>query len=110
MDFMNRRDGAPVLLGGEACTLERIPLDGSSGTSFSEGWLQLLLAEHPECLPLADIEPGLDSLVSICREVPTEHGPIGARPPSACSPPAMGSLGSPAAPLSVCSTTTQFSL
>ncbi len=43
---------------------------------LNEDLLQELLFEHPECIPISDIEPGFSTLVSVCREMPTPHGPI----------------------------------
>lgn len=47
-----------------------------TSTTYDEAWLQSTLYNHPECLPVAELEPGFGQLVSICRELPTEHGPI----------------------------------
>jgi len=66
---MHHRDGVPIWVKGNARPLEREP-------ARDEAWLQELLFNHPECLPMADIEPGFDDLISICRELPTAHGPI----------------------------------
>lgn len=32
--------------------------------------------EHPEVLPLAEIEGAIEGLISVCREMPTPHGRI----------------------------------
>ena len=70
---MNRRDGTPVLLRGTVA----VPLTGAvNRVALREDLLQEILFEHPECLPIADIEPGFSKLISICREMPTPHGPI----------------------------------
>ncbi len=67
--------GIPVLIGpagNSAQRLERVPLVHTG--EFDEAFLQRLVHEHPLCLPLSEIEPGLDSFVSICREMPTPRG------------------------------------
>src|SRR5713101_2710855 len=72
---MTRSQGTPVLVqGGLATQLKTAPLEGE--TAFSEEFVQTLLFEHPECLPFREIEPGLESFRSVCREMPTKHGPI----------------------------------
>ncbi|MGQ0588121.1 MAG: hypothetical protein ACT4N8_01140 [Sphingosinicella sp.] len=42
----------------------------------SEGWLQQLLFDHPDLLPVADIEPGFGLPVAIARELSCGHGSI----------------------------------
>jgi hypothetical protein len=73
---MSRRDGTPVLVNGTASTLQRVELAGGQPAVLNEEWLQKLLFDHPECLPIGDIEPAFKNLVSVCRELPTLHGPI----------------------------------
>ena len=51
-----------------AMLLERIPL-GLPHQDFDEKWLQALLFEHPELIPMGDIIPGTGDLVPICREL-----------------------------------------
>lgn len=41
---------------------------------FDEAWLQGLIQEHPECLPIDEIEPAFEALIPICAELPTKHG------------------------------------
>ena len=42
----------------------------ASDSSYDERWLQELLFENPEILPLDDIDPGAGEIVPICRELP----------------------------------------
>jgi hypothetical protein len=65
----------PVLVDADAKSrpLESLTLGGKV---FGEGWLQGLIHKHPDCLPVAEIEPGFGELVSVGMEVPTKHGPI----------------------------------
>ena len=58
---------------GRTSRLERVFL--GAGTN-SEDWLQALIFEHPELLPIAQIEPGFGTIVPIGREVPCSHGSI----------------------------------
>lgn len=54
-------------------TLE--PIDPSK-KQFTEAWLQELIQEHPQILPVDEIEPVFWPLIPIGREVPTDVGPI----------------------------------
>lgn len=70
-----RRDGRPILIGDEQMALEALSLGGGE-TRLSEAWLQELLFNHPEALPMHELEPGFADLVAVCRELPTAHGPV----------------------------------
>ncbi len=72
---MRAAPARPVLVGAGMVTR---PLEPSSlgGKEFGEAWLQRLIHRHPDCLPVAEIEPGFGELVSVGMEVPTKHGPI----------------------------------
>ncbi|UNC13969.1 hypothetical protein FE249_06935 [Acidiphilium multivorum] len=74
----SRINGCPVLVdaGGEAQPLQRVSLTPAGKSEFDEAWLQRLIHDNPACLPIGDIEPGLDPFLAICREMPTPHGPI----------------------------------
>jgi hypothetical protein len=69
------RDGTPVIVSSGSTKLERVDLTTSIG-AYDEAWLQKLLSDHPECLPIGEIEPGFEKLVAISRELPTRHGSI----------------------------------
>lgn len=73
--FGNRRNAQPLLINqkGSAIKLKRIPL---TEREFDEGWLQELVRENPEILPVSEIEPAFSPLVSIGREVETQVGYI----------------------------------
>ena len=45
-------------------------------TGYNEAWLQHLLADHPQALPITEIEPFLEKAVPICLELNTKAGPI----------------------------------
>ena len=69
----------PILISGSGSNvlLERVPLTGASGTSaYDEDWLQDLLYNHPESLPVAELNPSFVGLIPICRELLTPAGPI----------------------------------
>lgn len=51
-------------------------LDIQSGSEMDEAWLQNLIYQHPELLPVAHFDSGYAPLVSLGREVPTARGPI----------------------------------
>ena len=68
--------GTPVLidLAGKGQILEHVPLTPEGKSAFDEAWIQRLIHETPSCLPIAEIEPGLDPFTAICREMPTPRG------------------------------------
>lgn len=77
---MRQAHGHPVIVGaGEgvrsAAQLEPVRI-AEAGVAFNEDWLQRLIHDTPEILPVSELEPGFGRLVSICRELPTLHGPI----------------------------------
>ena len=72
---MSRRQGTPLLVRkGVGTPLPTAPQQGEN--AFNEDFVQRLLFDHPECLPFHEIEPGLGRFRSVCREMPTKHGPI----------------------------------
>ena len=83
---MNRQDAAsrygqtvylPKLKGSRAVPLRRRRLEARSGVGgYDENWLQQLLFETPEVLPIAEIDPAFAPAVPLCRELPTAAGPI----------------------------------
>lgn len=74
---MGRRDGSPIWLdAGESrgVPLSRVALNSGATERYSEAWLQNLLDEHPEVLPIEQIEPGFGTLIPLCRELPLDFG------------------------------------
>lgn len=61
--------GTPVIIGAAKSTpiLERISLD--KGGTYNEAWLQGLIHQHPQILPIGDIEPGFGSPIPVAMEV-----------------------------------------
>lgn len=78
MTIISRANGCPVLVNaeGETTPLKRVSLTPTGQSEFDEAWLQRLIHKNPTCLPIGEIEPGLDSFFAICREMPTPHGPV----------------------------------
>ncbi len=63
--------GKPLFLSsqGEGLPLHKVaPLDELS--------LQSLIYQHPECLPISDIDEGYNPVVSVCKELTTPTGAI----------------------------------
>jgi len=58
---------------GPAIPLHPVPLDRPA---FREDTLQALLADHPQVLPVAEIEPAFAPLVCLGREIPTPSGSL----------------------------------
>lgn len=67
--------GDPVLVtrDGSARGLDRIEL---SSASYNEAWLQQLVFDNPQLLPVMSIEPGFGTLQPVAMEVPCGHGYI----------------------------------
>lgn len=77
---MSRRDGNPVLVtpSGAMPLLQRRlgAVARPDALLLDESALQSLLDEHPQLLPLEQIEGSFETLYSVCREFQTKHGPI----------------------------------
>lgn len=76
-----RQHCAPILVstlddGRTLTSLDRVPFVRGEGDGHSEGWLQTLINDYPDLLPMAEIEPGFGPLTSICMEFPTPAGPV----------------------------------
>ncbi|MCZ2393554.1 MAG: hypothetical protein LC105_06845 [Chitinophagales bacterium] len=70
----NRQQGNPYFLSSEkSMKLERVPLNEKL---FLENWLQKLIDENPQILPIDEIESGFAPLISIGREISTSVGYI----------------------------------
>jgi hypothetical protein len=74
---MANRDGTPILIrGGTSNELSPMELASKITGAFDESWIQQLVFNHPATIPIRQIEPGFGPLVSVCRELPTAHGPV----------------------------------
>ena len=83
---MNRRNAAsrygqtvylPKLEDSRAVPLRRRRLEARPGVGgYDENWLQRLLFETPEVLPIGEIDPASAPAVPLCRELPTAAGSI----------------------------------
>ena len=62
--------GTPILVSENTSTrLRRAP-------ELSERWLQKLIHEHPTCLPIDEIEPGIGQIIPVCMELPLRVGAV----------------------------------
>jgi len=69
-----RQHTTPLILErGDVTRLTRVPL---TEKAFTEGWLQTLLFEHPELIPVEEIEPVFGPLYPVARELRTDVGPV----------------------------------
>ena len=58
-------------------TLRRPPLTTESqGRAYDEAWLQELLFRNPELLPIGEIDEAFEPVIPLCRELPTDAGPV----------------------------------
>jgi len=54
-----------------------VPLSGAASTdAYSEAWLQDLLYQHPDALPIAEIDDSFSGMIPVCREMETTAGPL----------------------------------
>lgn len=67
---------SPILIepGCAGHALQRISLSGGNG-QYSEQWLQELLFNNPNALPIREIDPHARGLVPVCTELNTNAGP-----------------------------------
>ncbi len=76
-----RQHGEPVVVQsashtGTATRLQRIELErqDASASRYDEGWLQRLIQNNPELLPIEEIEPAYTPVIPVCMELPTTKG------------------------------------
>lgn len=73
-----RQHSAPLVLSGDgerAQPSRHLPM-GAGGHGLSESFIQNLVHDHPECLPIEEIDPIFINPVSVCIELNTPAGPI----------------------------------
>jgi len=75
LQFGKRAAGAPLLINGQgtSVSLDKLSLDKKH---YPEAWLQKLIFDHPEALPVSEIEPGFGAICPVAMEVPCAHGNI----------------------------------
>lgn len=76
---MDHQHATPIRISadGQTSRLERIPLQGAeSSSTYNEDWLQDLLFNHPESLPLLEIDPAFSNPIPVVRELNTAAGPL----------------------------------
>jgi len=73
---MARQHATPILLRNDG-SVALTPLNLLGGKdAVSEAAIQQLIQEHPECLPIAEIDPLFSNPVPVCTELNTTAGPI----------------------------------
>jgi hypothetical protein len=63
--------GAPILIKKEGEKNVLFKLD-----NFNEAFIQDIVFENPECLPISDIDESFNPLIPICKELNTAVGPL----------------------------------
>jgi len=73
--------GHPLFIAGfepgasvKRLTRIRLIKDASQSATYDEAWLQRLIMNHPELIPIDQIEPAFADLVSVCVELPVPSG------------------------------------
>jgi len=70
----NRQQGTPYFIGdNSSMKLQRVPLNEKA---FQENWLQELIHNNPQVLPIDEIESGFAPLISLGKEIHTSVGYI----------------------------------
>ena len=75
---MSRQHTQPILVSGDDSSTQALTelAYASSPDGISEAWIQDLVHKHPECLPIAEIDPVFCGPVALCRELNTPAGAI----------------------------------
>lgn len=70
--------GVPIILGpdGSGTALARRRFASGDADSYDEAWLQTLLYQSPQVIPIDQIDRAYEPLVPICRELGTPAGPV----------------------------------
>ena len=67
-----RQHSKPIHISGSS-TRSLIRLDFSE-REYNELWLQKIIHEHPETIPISEIEPVFDDSIALCMELETKSG------------------------------------
>jgi len=67
------KDHATLINGDSVTLLQRVPFVESFK---NEDWLQKLLFQYPQLIPVSEIEPTFEGLIPLARELSTGVGPI----------------------------------
>lgn len=73
--------GAPLIIqpDGSAFVLNRLMVgDAGVGADYDEDAIRNLAFDHPECLPIGEIDTGYLNPIPVCKELATPAGPIDA--------------------------------
>ena len=73
-----RQHGTPLYLRSldDSSAVEPLRRVSLTDAEYNEDWLQNLLFRSPQLLPIAEIEPVFAPLIPVCKELPTDAGPI----------------------------------
>ncbi|MCO6458563.1 MAG: hypothetical protein J5I93_24925 [Pirellulaceae bacterium] len=72
----SRRDGIPVFIPSDGRSAEPLCRLSFGERTIDESWLQRLLFDYPELIPIEDIDPGYGPIVAAQREILTPVGPM----------------------------------
>lgn len=78
--MLNSGFAAPVWFrtDGTSVKLTPVPLGAKAASLYDEAWLQRLLFQHPDTLPIAEIDDSFSGLIPLCMELDTPAGPVDA--------------------------------
>jgi len=69
---MSRQHQTPYIVSDGAAH----KLESATDLPLTEDWLQEFIFKHHHVLPIDEIEPAFGPLIPVCRELPTDVGPI----------------------------------
>jgi hypothetical protein len=70
----------PLIISNQGVSsLKKIPLvSGKDEEGYNEAWIQKIVFENPECLPINEIDSTYQDIIPVCMELSTPVGPIDA--------------------------------
>ncbi|MCB1801292.1 MAG: DUF4268 domain-containing protein [Gammaproteobacteria bacterium] len=77
----NSAYGTPLIIapGGSPAKMARVSLSATGeGGQYDEAFIQQLAFDHPNCLPVSEIDVAYEGLVPVCMELSTPAGPMDA--------------------------------
>lgn len=80
MDVMMRSQyGQPMIIRQESVdSFRRVSLSADASGRYDEAFVQRLIFEHPETLPIGEIDDAFAPLIPVCTELNTPAGPLDA--------------------------------
>ena len=75
----NKNYGSPCISihdNSKFYSLEPVDLNRNSAFEYNEDWLQNIIFDNVELLPVDEVDPIFGKLIPVCREIQTPVGPL----------------------------------